>query len=124
MTTPGTCDGCEPPFDSMSSPPIVVQRPGEIPEVNPAAAPSVPPALVEILNTLRSLRLDHMTLVHALMKRGILTEAELLSSRAEISQATNQAFELAKRQLGREFSQRPTTLPAKPGTSNPRRSPL
>ena len=133
-----TCDGCEP--DEKSFPPTIVigggnpqpaqtvaqahatrnpsaitMKPDGSTELNPAAfPPGTSPALLEVLNQLRSVRIEVAAVLTVLEKRGLVTMTELQEARVAVNQAAQKAFEMQQAQLGRDFIQRPTTYPPRP----------
>ena len=134
-----SCDGCEPSPGPLATTPVVVGQPRQVEaqgaqaeailalggasplDLTPEQMPGVHPAVLEMLNRLRSLNLELTAVVALLLQRGLITEQELVNARMGVHQAAQQAFHQAKQQLGRELAQRPTHLPAQP--NSPRRGP-
>ena len=93
--------------------PLMVNAGGET-EINPKAFPDgTPPMLLELLNQVRSLRIELAACMAVMEKRGLITATELQEARVAVHQAVQQAFQHQQAQIGRDFAQRPTAVPAR-----------
>jgi hypothetical protein len=101
------CEGCEPTPSNLQPPPIVNVRGPGVAETKTAGLPNPNPQLVDIFNAINSLRIDMMTVQHVLLARGLVTEQEMMSAKIHVVAMTQKAFEEAKKQLGRDFHQKP-----------------
>lgn len=126
MDQPG-CPGCSPAnpmpdsgtFLRAVSRSVVSSESGMA--IDPSAIPGVSPVVVELMNYVRSVHVEMISLTTALKTRGLLTEAELNAARMVIVNEMDRAFTQQVEQLGRGLAQRPTFHT--PAPKDPRRAP-
>ena len=94
--------------------------------LNADAFKNTDPAIIELMNRVRSLNIEVAAVVAVFLRRGIISEKELQESRFAVNQAVEQQFRQQLGQLGRLLGLRPPNAPAPVPTkasNNPRRSP-